>query len=195
MTWAEFWNLVWRGLVEMLSAPKATGPDAKSFSVSVPLGSGYDRKAELARRLALLYRACNSVIENPAYAPRGTETFCNLAVREVAEALGCYEFSAGQNANAMVRVMQHGGGWKTDTGERAHAHAGRGGLAIAGKCYPDHGHVAIVCPNEMQMSDSWRKAVPTLANVGKRNGYLKTSEAFPVAQGEPEYFIWMGDPW
>jgi len=49
-----------------------------------------------------------------------------------------------------------------------------------------HGHVSVVYPAPMQRSGSWNKMVPMLANIGKTNGLMRTSQAFPV---EPDYFV------
>jgi len=49
-----------------------------------------------------------------------------------------------------------------------------------------HGHVAVVYPAPVQRSGSWNKMVPMLANIGKTNGLMRTSQAFPV---EPDYFV------
>jgi hypothetical protein len=49
-----------------------------------------------------------------------------------------------------------------------------------------HGHVAVVYPAPMQRSGSWNKTVPMLANIGKKNGLMRASQAFPL---EPDYFV------
>ena len=84
--------------------------------------------------------------------------------------------------------------WTKDSGEKASEHAEKGGIALAAKVYPMHGHIAVVFPKgSLAWSGSWGKLVPFVANVGKRNGVMKTSEAFPVLEGQPEYWLYKAE--
>ena len=121
------------------------------------------------------------------------ETYCNLALLRVAVAFGCKDFASVPNANTMCDLMQFAIDWTPGTGEQAQAWADKGMLAVACKKAEGHGHVAAVCPaDSMYFSPSLKKNVPWLANVGKTNGILPASRCFPVAEGEPSYFLWTG---
>lgn len=138
---------------------------------------------------------CDYIISAPEFKKRDItgdgkdETFCNRAVRYVSVKMGCMDFSPEDSANSMVDVMADK--WRKATAEEAIFHARNGGLAVAGKKYSSHGHVAVIFPDFGSYSGSWKKVVPMVANVGQSpNAVKKTSEVFPVKEGEPEYFIW-----
>lgn len=154
----------------------------------------------------LLMDACDHILGDPALAPefdkagKLTKTHCNAAALFVAQALGCGEFDSPGGrpllADEMIAVMvaNASGKWKVVTGSEATIHALSGGLAYAAKTSGElgaaHGHIAVIYPVGMQRSGSWKADVPILANVGKTNGQVKTSEAFPVLRGQPSYFTW-----
>ena len=50
--------------------------------------------------------------------------------------------------------------------------------------------MAIVFPIGMQFSGSLKRDVPLLANIGKTVGVMKSSAAFPILDGEADYFTW-----
>lgn len=145
---------------------------------------------------------CDYILSAPEFVQRDItadgkeETFCNRAVRYVSYGMGCMDFSPDDSANIMVDVMADK--WRKATAEEAIFHARNGGLAVAGKRYPVHGHVAVLYPDPGAYSGSWGHIVPLVANVGvKPNKVKKTSEAFPVKDKktgaplpEPDYFIW-----
>lgn len=117
-------------------------------------------------------------------------TKCNLACQKVCKMYG-YTLFNGMTANEMASALQIGcRNWKLVSAEYAAAHAMNGGLAVAAKQYTGHGHIAIVAPRPCEMSGSWNKQVPIVANVGKTNGYMKVSQAFPVSDREPDYFTY-----
>ena len=158
----------------------------------------------------LLADACKRVVSDPKLAPQYdkktgklTATHCNRAALLVAQAMGCAEFDrpAGSDpllADKMIALMasNSSGRWRKVSGADATIHALGGGLAFAAKTSAElgaaHGHIAAVWPVGRQRSDSWRTDVPVLANVGKDNGMMRASKAFPVARGEPPYFAWDG---
>ena len=191
-----WWKIVLDLLAGLLSKQDLRRAGATSaqmdgvVTVSVPLGSGYDVEEDRRMKARQLEELCGTIISVAHYQPDSGVTYCNQAVREVAEALGCRDFPQNILANAMVDLMSSAYGWRTDTAERASEHAIRGGLAIAGKKYAVHGHVAVIAPQPCSYSGSWAAPVPILANVGTRNGFMKASEAFPVAGGEPAYYLW-----
>lgn len=123
------------------------------------------------------------------------KTFCNFGAIRVANALGCNELD-GLMADAQYEKMSTNTSkrWAKVEGMTATAHAGVGGLAFAAmssaKMKESHGHIAAVSPEPMQMSGSLKKNVPMVCNIGKSNVVEKVSMAFPVASGEPHYFIW-----
>lgn len=154
-----------------------------------------EERAELRERLRAF---CETAVNNSDWIKHDItgdgkpETFCNHAVTWIAERMGCHDFPQGTLAGDMIGIMETGGsGWRRDSGERAHRHAWRGGLAIAAKRYAGPDHVAVVYPEaQMAASPSWGRQVPWVANVGKLNQVMPASRAFPVAEGEPDYYVW-----
>lgn len=165
---------------------------------------------------AILKTACDSVVAAPELRPEYNsagdliETFCNIGARRVAQALGCHDFDdVNLNADAMHGIMA--AGWLQVTGAEATLRALDGGLAFASvtgsKIGEAHGHIAAIRPEAQQPSSSLGHDVPVVANVGrgdpqaplvagsragiktKRNWNCRVSQAFPVAKGEPDYFI------
>ena len=180
-----------RALVDAGATPEQA-ESVKAFSVA--LGSGYSVEGERAMDADNLRRLGEAIILKwpPRAEKDGTmTTFCNRAVQEVAAAYGCQDLD-GMMANDMAQALGGGlvPGWARARGDMAAKHARRGGLALAAKEYTGHGHVAILAPESMQFSGSWGYDVPCVYNVGKKNGLMKCSEAFAVAQGEPAYYIY-----
>lgn len=149
----------------------------------------------------LLADICESVVSDSDFKAAGGKTYCNMAALLVAQTMGCKEFDHGVGedpllADAMIGLMESNGSgkWRRATGSEATIHALGGGLAFAAKASfalgADHGHIAAICPLGMQHSGSLKKDVPLVANCGRLNGIMKVSQAFPVAKGEPDYFIW-----
>lgn len=165
---------------------------------SMPLGSGYNRAADINARIEALRTLCQRLITDPRYIAHDItgdgrpETFCNFAAAEAANAYGCHDLD-GLNADMqLLRLQGQPFGWTIGTGTRAAAHALLGGLAFAAKSYPgEHGHITLIAPEPPEMSGSWGIMVPIVAHVGKPpNAIKKVSGAFPVAKGEPQYFLY-----
>ncbi len=131
-------------------------------------------------------------VKDPSLAPKpsGT-TYCNIAVRRISQQMGCDVFPLGMLANDMWTLMHNSSAFVAVDTQQAGIRANNVQLVIAAKQFAGHGHVAVVYPSpEMYYSASWKKEVPFLANVGKDNGILPASKVFPVAQGEPDYFLY-----
>ena len=132
------------------------------------------------------------------------KTFCNFAVDYVAQRMGYKGFNyngAPYMADRICSVLL--ADWLELDGEQAHRLAASGVLCIAAQSSAEiraaairlnkpalkdarHGHIAVVYPApRMVQSASWRKEVPLLANVGRKNGILGASQCFPA---EPKYF-------
>ena len=144
---------------------------------------------------AVLKEACDAALANPAFQPANGVTHCNQGVIFIAGALGVHELD-GLMADEQYQIMASNasGHWKKVSGSDATIHALSGGLAIAGlpsqRLKEAHGHVAIVFPIGMQFSGSLKRDVPLLANIGKTVGVMKSSAAFPILDGEADYFTW-----
>lgn len=165
---------------------------------------------------AVLKTACDAVVAAPELRPEYSsagdllETFCNIGARRVAQAMGCHDFDdVNLNADAMHAIMT--AGWLRVTGAEATLHALDGGLAFASvtgaMIGETHGHIAAIRPESRQPSNTLKCDVPVVANVGrgdpqaplvagpragiktKRNWNCRVSQAFPVAKGEPNYFV------
>ena len=143
----------------------------------------------------ILQDECDAVISDPSLEPSAGVTHCNEGARRVAHAMGYLGFDdESLLADDMVRIMNDGAPWEKVDGATATAHALAGGLAFAAmssvELGEEHGHIAAIYPAPMQPSGSLGKDVPMVANVGKQDREEKVSAAFPVALGEPDYFIW-----
>lgn len=138
---------------------------------------------------------CDEVINDPDLHPRNGQTFCNVAARRIASALGCQDFdNRNLVADELIAIMMSSFAWSKVDGSTATIHALGGGLAFAAMTSVElgeaHGHLAAIYPVGMGRSASLQKDVPYVANCGKSNGEQKVSQAFPPSRGEPEYFCW-----
>lgn len=144
--------------------------------------------------------------------PDGT-TFCNIGVQRTCVLFNCHDFEKIVNENIeplMAReiiafLATNPGTWLKVEGPQAVDYAKRGGLGIASmsifkvdenKKKTDvpaaHDHVAILYPGELKTSPSLGHAVPQVANIGKDNGIMPSSKAFPISHGEADYHIQVG---
>ena len=123
------------------------------------------------------------------------KTFCNLGAMRAARAMGCDELdNMVADAQYWVMAANASNRWAKVAGMTASAHANAGGLSFAAMdsqgLKQAHGHIACLSPEPMQFSGSLNKLVPMVCNIGQVNADQKVSKSFPVAQGEPDYFIW-----
>jgi hypothetical protein len=140
--------------------------------------------------------------ENPRYARRNGNTYCNIFAWDVTRAMGAelphwrrhdgtpaQPFERGayeMNANGTARWLeQHGDryGWRRVSAEEAQSHANRGAPAVAIRENPGGiGHVAVVRPGEMTDRG------PCIAQAGGRN--FNEGHARDVWRGsEPMYWV------
>lgn len=149
----------------------------------------------------LLQDACDGVIADDSLAPvfkdgKIIETHCNEGAMRVAQAMGCHELDFLM-ADGQYEKMKanESGNWKQVDGAEAALWALDGKLAFAAMSSEmlgeAHGHICAIYPAARQWSGSLGKDVPMVANIGTKDCEEKVSEAFPVAKGEPEYFIWL----
>jgi len=129
----------------------------------------------------------------PVYDDKGklVRSYCNIALDRVMGIMGVPRIMNPINgqpllANYMIDHMEaHDEQYTKVSGDVACARASMGILVIACQCELMHGHVAPVYPATMQYSGSWKKDVPMVSNVGKKNEVMKASQAFRV---EPDYY-------
>ena len=146
-------------------------------------------------------------------------THCNAGAVAVGKPMGCRELEDESGSpicaddQYAVMAANKSGKWNKVFGAAASLWAQQGGLSYAamtskmlteraaqaalaaGKPFPKpdaHGHIDALSPEPMQMSGSLGHPVPMVCNIGLKNQDEKESEAFPVACGEADYFIWMG---
>ena len=188
MNWQWLIDQAHKFLINFMVRPDTVG-------VTMDLGSGADIDGQRAERRAAIRAACEAGVANPEWVQRingdGTvDTFCNRFFLSVAHAAGCFELD-GKLANEQIHQMAASANFRCDTMERAHRHAMRGGLAIAGLTAEGHGHVCPVADEPMQDSGSWGKPVVMVWNVGRApNGLKRVSQAFKT---EPLFFLWRPD--
>ncbi len=133
--------------------------------------------------------ACDQVVADPELAPRGGKTYCNVAARRVASAMG-FQMEV-MLANAMIEYLAKNPSWKEASLEDAAAHAVLGKLAFVALSEEPHGHLAPLYPSPAAESGSWGQKVPIIANVGKTNGIMRLSGAFKAAdKGKLRYFLY-----
>lgn len=161
-------------------APETTSTRASALvhpplTNSAPEGRDPNTYAQVINQFA--------VGDNPRYARRNGNTYCNIYAWDVTRAMGAelphwrrhdgtpaQPFEQGayeMNANGTARWLnQHGEryGWRQVSAEEAQAHANRGAPAVAIRENPGGiGHVAVVRPGEMTDRG------PCIAQAGGRN--------------------------
>ena len=146
----------------------------------------------MSTNIAVLKMLCDAAIAAPEFQPKNGVTHCNQAVQRIALGYGYTGFESGMLANAMIAFVGGSTDWSDVYDMReASILAQEGNLVIA--CMPEtgHGHVAILYPSPAQFSPSCKCEVPMIANVGKTNGIVRQSQAFPVAlfPKVPVYFV------
>lgn len=158
----------------------------------------------------------------PVYSEDGKllTTWCNLGAQRVAQFFDCKEFAL---PNARADGLYHwmasnlSGKWIKIDGDAATTRALRGELVFS--ALPSwvlgggHGHIAAVMPLPMAKSASLGVLVPQVANIGagrpdeplvpllgdperkktRSNWVCKTSQAYPVKWGHPNYYAWLPD--
>ena len=155
--------------------------------------------------VTILKAACDAAVKNPKYQPvfnaagNFMESFCNEGAQSIANAMDCHELD-GLDADQQHAVMlaNVSGRWTKVDGDALSNHVQAGGLGFASATSAmikqAHGHIAAGLPAPMVWSGSLGKLVPQVANVGIANAEEAESRAFPVAFGEPDYFIYDGMP-
>ena len=138
-----------------------------------------------------------ALVKAPELQPFDFKTFCNIGARRVADLFGYNGLDhPDMLADAMIMTLACSPNeWtKTHFGEIAAKFAQIGGLAFAAmdssQLGEEHWHIATIFPADCELSPSLNVLVPFVANVGEKNGIMKASEAFPVAKGQPTYFLW-----
>ena len=136
-----------------------------------------------------------ALVKAPELQPQDGKTFCNIGAYRASKLFNCQTLNVAMLADQMITSMLSSSEWtKTVFGEIAAKFAQIGGLAFAAmdssQLGEEHGHIATIFPADCELSPSLNVLVPFVANVGAKNGIMKASEAFPVAKGQPTYFLW-----
>ena len=146
------------------------------------------------RNLIGLIDAICDAYDNPDYQPKGNITFCNFAVAQVAEAMGCKQLT-GKMADDIMDFIETSEDWSDVPMEKAQDIANQGTLIVAGlkstELNQDHGHVVVVRPGLPCYSGKWVAKVPRVLNVGAQN-FLARAKRGPLvgmAVGINESFI------
>lgn len=122
--------------------------------------------------------------------PQGRKTFCNVALRRTALWFGYDKIPKDMLMNDIILRIKRDVDFLPVSGGAANNAAITGKWAMALHAYDEHGHGATIYPMEkMGVSGKWGN-VPYVANIGKSNGIMKVSDAFPVNNTEPDYFVW-----
>lgn len=140
----------------------------------------------------------DALVLRPEFQPRNNRTYCNRASVEVCHFFGVRDFDIENLlADGMVNYLEGNlsGCWSRIDYEFASQQAQEGNLVFAALgswvLNEDHGHIAACYPSPMQESGSLGHPVPMLANCGRVNGILKSSEVFPVKVGMPRFFLFV----
>ena len=144
------------------------------------------RKANVDR----LIKLCTHAVFSPDWVSHDItgddipETFCNRAVRYIADGCGYKGFAPTDSANMQIAKMAK----DTSSCEEipwadASRYALKGALVVIGVSVDGgHGHVTVVHPSEMQDSSTYQCKVPIVAHVGKPpNGVMRMSGAYSAA--------------
>lgn len=139
----------------------------------------------------------DQALANPDFKPYQGVTHCNEAIQFIAKEFGCDEFT-GMLADDIYETIVTNKSKKWDKVDSADASiwALSNGLAVAAlpsyRLGEAHGHIVAVAPLPQEYSNTFRTEVPMVANLGKSVGYMRTSEAFPVYKGMPDFFTYAG---
>lgn len=118
------------------------------------------------------------------------KTFCNKFIQYICDGYGYQDFD-GMLANEMFDYMnKYENGWISIPDDfTAQSHANTGVLVMASSKNPSgNGHICLIIPGILEKSNSWGRAVPKVANVGKDVFFgKKVSFAFSVNE-MPTYF-------
>lgn len=139
--------------------------------------------------MSVLKATCDQVVSDPSLMPRDGNTYCNVATRRVAAAMG-FQMEL-MLANAMIEYLAKNPSWREVAMDLAHAFAVGGGFAVVAVADAPHGHIATIYPAPAAESGSWGQKVPIIANVGKTNGIMRLSGAFRAAdKAKLRYFVY-----
>ncbi len=143
-------------------------------------------------------------------------TFCNLGAKRNGPGENFHEFDEpGLLADGMGRIMRDNksGLWHLSSGAEAALWALNGRRAMGFMSSKDlgdmHGHIVRLYPKDMTLSGSLGHPVPWCVNIGRGdpgkplvnfdpvhksvpNWICKTSQAFPVKNGECLYYRYLG---
>ena len=167
------------------------GVDGKIASKTWDLGSGYDVEGERRDKMESNRAFLTKLVADEKYQPEpGGRTFCNIALQAYAHTFGIKCFDDKLANDICTTAADHPDFTIEKDPERVMRHASRGGFAFAGKKGEKHGHVAAVFPAPLVYSGSWKRSVCLVANIGKSNGIMPLSMAFPVKDSPPEYYVY-----
>lgn len=142
--------------------------------------------------MSVLKATCDQVVVDPnlKQKPDGT-TFCNVATRRIAEAVGFSGITDKMLANEIITFLAKNPSWREVAMDLAQAFAVGGGFAVVAMSDAPHGHIATLYPAPAAESGSWGQKVPIIANVGKANGIMRLSGAFRAAdKAKLRYFVY-----
>lgn len=126
--------------------------------------------------------------EDAPLAPKNGDTFCNVAVRRVAEALNYHGFSSSMLANQMIDFMAGSVDWEKIQLGTAQKMANTGALVIATRKASPHGHIAVVRPGRMAPSGKWGQS-PKGMNVGS-DCFIGKALSWVFPGNPPDFYVW-----
>lgn len=174
-------------------ADKSAEPKGAKFKIGFhrEIGSGYNTAMDRAERKQRLKDICITVLADPDMVQEGAVTWCNRGNGIIAAHMGCFEITEFMLAKEQIEEARGSSKFIQGTAEEAAAHAKEGGYGFAGRIYEDSAHVDAIYPTDTKHSGSWDKQVPLVAHIGRApNGIMRASEAFPVSEPEPVYFLY-----
>lgn len=158
----------------------------RSKTATLPISM---KDVELLRRS--IDEAISRFVPKTDYGGTVIETYCNFGVNHVLKAFNFKGFTSLM-ANEMVKRMESSPDFAVVDGDAAQRLALDGQVVIAGRRADPHGHVATVYPKKeaLPYSGKWKKEVPWVGNVGKRNEVCGANFAFSE---EPRYYALIRD--
>lgn len=160
-------------------------------AANVELKSKFPMTTTMKNRDRLIDAICTTYdkcwIDDHPYASLDGETFCNMAVQDVARSMGCKELD-GRMANEIYEYISAAKTWSTIPMVDAQLLANGGSFVLAAQRGDHHGHVCVVRPGTAKWSAKWNCSVPSIMNVGQRNFIsLGVNWAFMT---EPNFYVW-----
>lgn len=184
---------LWARIIDAIFA----NTKSPSITITKTLGSGYKNMRDIVTLIDVICEA----YDRPDLQPKDGNTYCNLAVDMIAQAMGCKELEL-KTADEICDYIANHLDWQEIKLNQAQDMANKGSLVIAGldsRALNDaHGHVCVIRPGKQVYSGKWG-LTPRCINVGKEM-FLARAKKGPLTamscglneafQPLPKLYVW-----